>query len=406
LGSGAVTGFPTVWAQTIKNIVVRQMGSSGDTNKAIEDAANKDLPFKVKMTALDPSSVVSRAISQTESWDVLSNGTADLNIIWPAGPLQPLEKKRLKWWGDVSPIFTTGKATPDAKFGQGGNPFLVINADGPTRKAAMVGTETDYLTGAPALHNADTLGIRPDLVGRPVTSWADLLRPEYKGRAAICAIPSVGIVDSSIALEAAGLVKYADKGDMTKAEIDATIEQLLKLKKQGHFRAFWSGYEESVNLMVAGETVIQSMWAPAVASVRAQGVPCTFQNLGEGYRCWAVALYMNAKADGMLRDAIYDYLNWYHEAGIVGASYTLRGYYSAAPNTVRKVLSQEQWDYFMEGKPAAIDILDARGNVTEKAGHARTGGSYIERLGNPAVWNSIMKENQYQIMRWNEFLAT
>ncbi|KFL32940.1 hypothetical protein JP75_02075 [Devosia riboflavina] len=406
VGSGVITGFPTIWAQNIKDIVIRQMGSSGDTNKALEDAANADLPFRVQVTALDPSSVVARGISQTDTWDVLSDGTADLPLFWPAKSFQPIEKKRLNWWGDVSPIFTSGRATPEAKYGQGANPFNVINADGPGIDSKMVAEETEWLTGAPALHNADTLGIRPDLVGREINSWADLLSPEYKGRAAICAIPSVGMVDAAIALEAAGLVTYANKGNMTKEEIDATIENLIRLKREGHFRAFWSAYEESVNLMVGGETVIQSMWAPAVASVRAQGVPCVFQNLPEGYRCWAVALYINAKADGLLKDAIYEYLNWYHEAGKVGASFTLRGYYSAAPNTVRKVITPAQWDYFIEGKPASEDILDANGNVIEKTGGLRTGGSYYERLSNPAVWNSIMDENQYQIARWNEFLAT
>ena len=108
----------------------------------------------------------------------------------------------------------------------------------------------------------------------------------------------------------------------------------------------------------------------------------------------------------MLRDAIYDYINWYHEAGIVGASYTLRGYYSAAPNTVKKQLTQAQWDYFIDGKPAAVDIKDANGNVTEKAGGLRTGGSYSDRLSNPAVWNSIMDESRYQVGRWNDFLAS
>ena len=404
-GSGVITGFPTIWSQEIKNITVRQLGSSGDTNKAIEDAANADLPFKVQMTAVDGSTVIARALTQPDTFDVLSDGTADLAIFWNAGTLQPLDKKRIKWWDKVSPIFSKG-ALPGGKMGQGANPFLYINADGSAPKSAMVGKETDYLTGAPALHNADTLGIRPDLIDAPVSSWADLLRPSFKGKAALCAYPSVGLIDAASAFEAAGMLKYVDKGDMTRDEIDATIKALTDLKQQGHFRAFWGAYEESVNLMVAGETVIQSMWAPAVADVRAQGVPCTFQNLKEGYRCWAVALYMNAKADGMLKDAIYEYLNWYHEAGKVGASWTRQGYYSAAPETVRSQLTAAEWDYYMAGKPASEDILDANGHVIEKKGGSRTGGSYEERMANPDVWNTIMKENQYEISAWNDFMAT
>ena len=34
----------------------------------------------------------------------------------------------------------------------------------------------------PTIYNADTLGIRPDLVGRPITSWKDILDPTFKGK--------------------------------------------------------------------------------------------------------------------------------------------------------------------------------------------------------------------------------
>ena len=47
------------------------------------------------------------------------------------------------------------------------------------------GTPSEFLTGIPTVTNADTLGIRPDLVERPVSSWADLLSPEFKGKAAL-----------------------------------------------------------------------------------------------------------------------------------------------------------------------------------------------------------------------------
>ena len=72
-------------------------------------------------------------------------------------------------------------------------------------------------------------------------------------------------------VEAIGEYKYGDKGNMTKAEIDLTIKVLIEAKKAGQFRAFWKDFNESVNLMASGETVIQSMWSPAVTEVRSQG---------------------------------------------------------------------------------------------------------------------------------------
>ena len=58
------------------------------------------------------------------------------------------------------------------------------------------------MTLIPTIYNADTLGIRPDLVGRPITNWTDLLDPEFKGKAAILNIPSIGIMDAAMVMEA------------------------------------------------------------------------------------------------------------------------------------------------------------------------------------------------------------
>ena len=146
------------------------------------------------------------------------------------------------------------------------------------------------MTGVPTVTNADTLGIRPDLVGRPITSWADLLSPEFKGKAALQDNPTIGIIDVAMALEARGDIKYGNKGNMTKEEIDKTIATMMEIKKAGHFRSFWTSFDQSVNLMAAGEVVIQSMWSPAVAAVRSRGIPCTYQPLKEGFRGWGYTL--------------------------------------------------------------------------------------------------------------------
>jgi ribosomal protein S13 len=149
--------------------------------------------------------------------------------------------------------------------------------------------QTQWFTIVPTIYNADTLGIRPDLVGRKIDSWKDILDPKFKGKTSILNIPSIGIMDAAMICEAAGIAKYVDKGNMTKAEIDKTIDFLIKTKKDGQFRAFWKTFDESVNLMASGEVVIQSMWSPAVSAVRGKGVPCTYQPLKEGYRAWGGA---------------------------------------------------------------------------------------------------------------------
>ena len=48
---------------------------------------------------------------------------------------------------------------------------------------------TEWMTLIPTIYNADTLGIRPDLVGRPISNWKDLVDPAFKGKASILNIP-------------------------------------------------------------------------------------------------------------------------------------------------------------------------------------------------------------------------
>jgi putative spermidine/putrescine transport system substrate-binding protein len=42
----------------------------------------------------------------------------------------------------------------------------------------------------------------------------------------------------------------------------------------------------------------------------------------------------------------------------------------------------------------------------EKAGAVRDGGSFWDRMGKVACWNTLMDENQYMVKKWNEFLAS
>ena len=59
------------------------------------------------------------------------------------------------------------------------------------KSTAFAPEPTEWVTLIPDVYNADTLGIRPDLIGRPPETWAELLTPEFKGEASILNIPSI-----------------------------------------------------------------------------------------------------------------------------------------------------------------------------------------------------------------------
>jgi len=105
---------------------------------------------------------------------------------------------------------------------QGTLPYKVQYLESPTAKS-FAKHPTEWLTGIPTVYNADTLGIRPDLLHRPIEHWSELLNPEFKGKSAIVDVPSIGIMDAAMASEATGKLQYVDKGNMTTAEIDKTI---------------------------------------------------------------------------------------------------------------------------------------------------------------------------------------
>jgi hypothetical protein len=64
-----------------------------------------------------------------------------------------------------------------------------------------------------------------------------------------------------------------------------------------------------------------------------------------------------AHLSGLKWDCAVEYLNWYN-SGWQGAFIAKEGYYSPVPETAKKFLTQAEWDYWYDGKPAAVDMMD------------------------------------------------
>ncbi len=70
-----------------------------------------------------------------------------------------------------------------------------------------------------------------------ITEWTELFNPANKGRSAILDVPNIGIKNSALALQRRGDLGYGNKGNMTRKEIDITIDALIVRKRKGRFRA-------------------------------------------------------------------------------------------------------------------------------------------------------------------------
>jgi len=380
---------------------LRTIGLGVSIINEIQDKATKDLGFPVVGQALGYGDMFSKMLNQNDQYEIGEGYFNDLRVMGPAKVWQPIDTKKLKDWEKVTNLTKTGKLTPEASEGQGDAPFKLMWCD---ENGNKVKGPSRYIIMTPTFHNADSIGYNPKATGRAIESWGELLSKDFKGKVALLNVPQIGTMDAALAVEALGLKKFGDKGNMTKEEIDFLVTYLIQRKKEGHFRAFWENFGQSVNLMVNGEVALESMWSPAVTAIRAEGVPCVYAFPKEGMRGWHGGHAISAKVKGKQLDQAYEYINWWL-AGWAGAFVARQGYYHSIPDNVKANLPAEDWDYWYMGKPAAKDLTDPFGTVIIKKGETREGGSYWTRYSRIAVWNSLMDENDYLVKRWTEFLT-
>ena len=110
-GSGVITGFPTIWAQS--NITLRQFGTGVSNLNAIADKCKADLGITLEMTATDSDAAAQRAVTQPDSYDIADIEYWICKKVFPSGVLQPMDVSKLKYYDELVPLFKTGKLTPD-----------------------------------------------------------------------------------------------------------------------------------------------------------------------------------------------------------------------------------------------------------------------------------------------------
>ena len=412
---------------------------------AIAKQASKDLGFTVKPILAPSQSQPQIAITSPDTFDVFGGYNYQSLLVWPSGGLQPVDTRKLKAWNQFYKVFTRGKLNPASKsctFGQGNAPFRTtfVDPDGSTGLPAFssgpvnnkqivrwIGEDGKPIGGkpqprwivGPAAHfNVDSMGYNADVIQKQPNqvSWAELLNAKYKGRVSLLRDSGIMAQDAAVAVTALGLMKFRDYGNPSKAEIDRLFKIMAKYKKQGQFRLFWSAFTDSVNFMVSKEVVIQSMWSPAVALVKAAGVNILYAAPPEGFRGWCSTEGISSKVtDPAKLQACYDYINWNYN-GFLAASIMRQGYYTAnAASTLLPWIksaagkaagfTSAEYDYWYAGKPAARDLPGITGQLDIKQGTRREGGSITQRVCKYATWNSFGRESVYLLKTVNEFLS-
>lgn len=365
----------------------------------IRAQAAKDLDFDIEFELIDSVEGLQRVVTRPDTFDVYHQWHT-IDLIWTARAIQAIDLRRVRNGNQI-------KATALARKGEAraiGSVFdqLFLHPGGrlgpvPTDEAVML----------PMLHGVDAFAYlkaaRDAWPPETPDSWGWLLDPRLQGRVAIMSDPVLGMIEAALATEAAENVVFADVGNLSIEEIDLVADILLHKKKIGHFKTIWGNYQDAARLMQRGGVVLQSMFSPGLALLRQANVPVICSVPQEGYRGWHVDLCISSAAQGEQLDAAYDYLNWWM-TGWGGAMLGRQGYYSVLPELVRPHMSEAEWAYWYEGKPAETDLLNSFGQVSVHTGDIREGGSYFERMSRVRVWNTFMDEHTYLVRRWSEFL--
>ena len=386
--------------------LVRVLGTHVTLQEPLRQQAMEDLGVRLQFAPGGSATVLQKATMNPQGFDLYEQWSNSINVLWRANAIQPIDKRRIGNWDEINDLTKTGKVSPEAKIGAGDAPHKIINvqADG-----SLGEKHTDEISFLPYVHNVDSFGYLENALPADMNSadesWGWLLDSRFSGKVGIVNDPAIGLFDLALAAKAKGFMEFEDIGAMTRAELDSLFLLLIELKQLQHFNGFWTSVPESVQYMRTKRVTIESMFSPAVSDLNGQDIPVRFASPREGYRGWHGVMCLSAATQGRVKDAAYEYMNWWL-SGWPGAFIARQGYYISNPQRSKPYLSEAEWNYWYRGLPASEPLRGPDGKVSVNRGQQRSGGSYEDRFGHVAVWNTVMPTYEYSLQKWYEFITS
>ncbi len=381
-------------------LTLRVLGTSVTLLEMLRIRAQQDLGINIEYLLHSVEDAQRIAVMQPESYDLYDQWFHNIDFVWPARAIQPLEIKRLKYWDEVNELAKRGTLTGEIADGSVPSQRLYVQPD-----LHLSNQPSDRISMLPLTHNADSFAYHidrlPDALQGEEESWKWLLDPAFTGAVALQKDAAMGGIDAALAMQGAGMAGFANIGNLSLEEIDNLTRKLAQLNRQGHFAAFWSTQEQACDLIEDPQVEVQSLWAPIYFRRHYHQHGYKMARPREGYRAWYGGMSLSRCVTGRIKDAAYDYLNWW-QSGWPGAVMARQGYYISNPQRSRAHLTLAEWDFWYDGKAAEETLFDAHGAPLIHAGERRDGGSYTQRMGHIAVWNSVMDEHNYLTRRWQE----
>ena len=273
---------------------------------AMAEQAGIDIAYNAKSARADEAIQKMVVGDGSKLYDALSdNGGGMEDALASQGAVVPLDTSRIPNWKNVLPIYNEGGAAADTIRHKG------------------------KVVAIPYIANADSLAYNYEKIGSDLDSWAALFDSQFRGRAAMQNDFGPTLTNTAIYLKQSGKQDIVNPSDMTAAEVKGVCQFLIALKKKGHFRTFWDGFQNGVGLLASEEVLVSSCWEPIqIIAARKSKQDIRYGTMKEGHQAWN-NVFMLSKG-GLARgqdEAFYKLMNvymstWFGARTLAGLGFT------------------------------------------------------------------------------------
>lgn len=257
------------------------------------------------------------------------------------------------------------------------------------RNSNLLRAPDNQLFAVPAITNADSFAYYPEDFTEPEPlSWGLLFEDERTlGKVSLEGNWITTLTMAAVFLKVAKGAQIADPSNLTPQEANLVADYLIERKKAGQFRALWTSFEESVDLLGRREVIVSNVWEPAVKTLQADGKNVRYANAAEGYFKWMIAAYVAREvSDRGTEELAYRALG-----GFLGGAYAAH-------------IAAERG--YSTGRPAAgLDYAAANEMSSETVAVIEANTVKIdEKFQSDLVWTNIAPDHEQEIeAAWSRF---
>src|SRR4051794_39381387 len=92
----------------------------------VQKKAESDLGFKFAVTPTDPVTMVQKAITAPETFDIFGGYNYQYIQMYSSHHLMPVDTRKIKAWNHLYPLFSKGKVHASDSYGDGDAPFRAL----------------------------------------------------------------------------------------------------------------------------------------------------------------------------------------------------------------------------------------------------------------------------------------